>query len=76
MYLNQFPRSVMHMPKFIHYAAHAETLAQFFDGLDLHRATRVPAGSAMFIEFLKEQEEYYVRLYFKPSVTTEEHIRF
>lgn len=25
------------LPKFVHYAAHAETLASFFDGLNLHK---------------------------------------
>jgi hypothetical protein len=68
-------------PKFIHYAAHAETLAQFFDGLELHKIDRSPAGSALFIEFIKvhhgeyefkegvHKHEYFVRAFFKPNVT-------
>lgn len=38
-------------PKFVHYAAHAETLAVFFDGLEIHRAVRSFPSSALIIEF-------------------------
>jgi len=41
------------LPKFIHYAAHAETLAVFFDGLAIHRPTRSFPASAMMIEFVR-----------------------
>lgn len=57
----------LHHPKFMHYASHAETLAMFFDGLGIHRVTRSPPASALFIEFLKENDEYYVRMYFNPD---------
>ena len=40
-------------PKFIHYAAHAETLSQFFDGLGIHRLGRSFPSSAIIFEFLK-----------------------
>lgn len=44
-------KSVTH--KFTHYAAHAETLSQFFDGLGLHQRGRSFPSSAMIFEFLK-----------------------
>jgi hypothetical protein len=50
-------------PKFIHYAAHAETLATMFEGLGLHRKTRVSAGSSLFIEFISDRSEYFIRIY-------------
>jgi len=50
-------------PKFIHYAAHAETLGVFLEGLGIRRVTRVPPGGALFIEFVKRQGQVYVRFY-------------
>lgn len=55
--------------KFIHYAAHAETLAMFFDGLNLHQVVRSPPASALFLEFFNDSDldELYVRMYFNPD---------
>lgn len=44
-------------PKFIHYAAHAETLAVFLEALGIRRITRVPPGGALFIEFVRLYKE-------------------
>lgn len=48
--------------KFIHYAAHAETLSQFFDGIGLHRKGRSFPASAMIFEFVIKEEKVWVRL--------------
>lgn len=47
----------------------------FFEALTVHKKTRSPPGSALIIEFLKENEEYYVRMFFKPDVRSEIHLR-
>jgi hypothetical protein len=54
----------------MHYAGHAETLAKFFDGLDVHRVQRSNPGSSLFFEFLKDDQEYYIRMLFKPDINT------
>jgi hypothetical protein len=63
---NEKPR----FPKFIHYAAHAETLGTFLEALGIRRITRVPPAGAFFIEFVrrypkgeKEKSELYLRFY-------------
>ena len=40
------------LPKFIHYAAHAETLSEMFEALDIERAGRSFPSSAIFFEFV------------------------
>ena len=40
------------LPKFIHYAAHAETLSDFFEGTALHQIQRQYPASAFFFEFI------------------------
>jgi hypothetical protein len=49
-------------PKFIHYAAHAETLSLFYEALGLHRPDRADPAEAFFIEYFKEDDKYYVRM--------------
>jgi hypothetical protein len=44
-------------PKFIHYAAHAETLGVFLEALGIRRVSRVPPAGALFIEFVRVAEE-------------------
>lgn len=43
--------------KFVHYAAHAETLAQFFDGLGIHKTGRSFPSSALILEFYQRAED-------------------
>jgi hypothetical protein len=57
-------------PKFIHYAAHAETLGNFLEALGIRRITRVPPSGSLFIEFVrrypesdKAKSELYLRFY-------------
>ncbi len=57
-------------PKFIHYAAHAETLSLFYEGLGIHRPVRADPGEALFFEFFKEDGQHYVRLIQKNSKET------
>lgn len=40
-------------PKFIHYAAHAETLGAFLEALGVRKVNRVAPGGALFVEFLR-----------------------
>lgn len=62
------------LPKFIHYAAHAETLSQLLEGLELHRFTRGYPSSALFIEFLEDKAEktIHVKISFHNGETQEE----
>ena len=55
----------MKFPKFVHYASHAETLAVFFEALGIHKVDRAPAASAIFLEFLKEDDKFFVRAIYK-----------
>ena len=64
------------LPKFVHYAAHAETLSLFFEGLGFHKVDRVAPAAAFFIEFFRKDKEHYVRIYFKNDVDHEEVIKF
>ena len=48
-------------PKFIHYAAHAETLTVFLEGLGILRLTRVPPGGALFVEFVRINGTVHLR---------------
>lgn len=54
----------------MHYAAHAETLAQFFDGLGMHHPQRVNPAASIFFEFLKIESVPSVRVYYKPDLNT------
>lgn len=60
---NLAKKEVPMFPKFIHYAAHAETLGVFLEGLGIRRVTRVPPGGALFIEFVKREGKLHVRFY-------------
>eukprot|EP00347_Sterkiella_histriomuscorum_P023194 403335592 len=66
------------LPKLIHYAAHAETLAAFFDGLGIHRVKRSFPGSALFFEIYKNsQDAIYVKLnYFHGDNRTVDVVKF
>ena len=65
------------LPKMIHYAAHAETLAAFFDGLGIHRTVRSFPGSALFFEFVKSGSSIIVKMYyFDGDKRQEETIKF
>eukprot|EP00347_Sterkiella_histriomuscorum_P016873 403351519 len=66
------------LPKLIHYAAHAETLAAFFDGMGIHRVKRSFPGSALFFEFYRSsQGAMYVKLnYFNGDSRTTDPVRF
>jgi hypothetical protein len=66
-------KSVTH--KFTHFAAHAETLSQFFDGLGLHQRGRSFPSSAMIFEFLKlSNSTLAVRLLYWEAVTQSESV--
>lgn len=76
--------SAKSLPKFIHYAAHAETLAKFFDGLGIHRPVRTFPSSALIIEFFVDNHQLEgllgkslnIRLnYYDGETQTEEVIR-
>lgn len=61
--------------KFTHYAAHAETLSQFFDGLGLHQKGRSFPSSAIIFEFLKQSGTgLSVRLNYYDGETQEESV--
>eukprot|EP00347_Sterkiella_histriomuscorum_P022996 403336353 len=71
-------------PKFIHYAAHAETLAVFQEALGIQSGVRVEPGSALFIEFLRIKDnnpydnsvnQYFIRLIRKEENKPEQIIR-
>ena len=51
------------MPKFIHYAAHAETLGAFLEALGVRRMVRVRPGTGVFFEYFKKSGEYYIRIF-------------
>ncbi|CDW91251.1 histidine acid phosphatase family protein [Stylonychia lemnae] len=70
-------KSLDKLPKMIHYAAHAETIAAFFDGLGIHRTVRSFPGSALFFEFVKVDGKLNIRMYYYNAQTKqEESIRF
>jgi hypothetical protein len=52
-YFSLNPRQSQKFPKMIIYLAHAETLMQFFDGLNMHNYIRPPPAGALFFEFYK-----------------------
>lgn len=54
-------------PKFIHYAAHAETLSLFYEALGLHRPDRADPAEALLIEFVKRSGKHLVRFVQKNS---------
>lgn len=58
------------------YQAHAETLHQFLDGLDLHKFTSSPPGSALFFEYYSIGEDIYVKMLFKEDIHSEEVLFF
>ena len=45
------------MPKFIHYAAHAETLTTIFEVLGVDWHIRSTPSSAVFLEFIEDFEQ-------------------
>ena len=61
-------------PKFIHYAAHAETLAQFFDGFGLHKLGRSFPSSALIIEFVTINKQLAVRFVYYDGETQKESV--
>ncbi|CDW86220.1 esophageal gland cell secretory protein 21 [Stylonychia lemnae] len=63
-------------PKFIHYAAHAETLSLFTEGLGMHSPKRAQPGSALFIEFYRgDDAQSYVRFFIKNENEAEQFIK-
>ena len=67
-YFNQ-----QNFPKFIMYSGHAETLAPLLAAFGKYGYTvhRPRAGSALFLEFYREDEQIYVLVYYKESVSEE-----
>lgn len=63
------------LPKFIHYAGHAETLSDFFEGLGLHKIQRSYPSSAFFVEYLiNSNDTLAIRMFFKDGETGAENI--
>jgi hypothetical protein len=63
------------LPKFIHYAGHAETLSDIFEGLGLHTIQRKYPASAFFVEYLLQKDgTLAVRMFIKDGDTGNETI--
>ncbi len=61
-----------YFPKFIHYCGHAETLADFFDALGMHRVQRSLPASSFLIEFFSVNDQNQVRFKYLSSDSNQE----